>query len=77
MKKKLFECIDGSNKFSLINEEHEETNLANSEEAREVAIGKKILDEIRNSETLGIRPTRTFAKIKLLAQELIKMHTKP
>lgn len=51
--------------------EHEESDVSNPEEKREVEIGKEILNLVSLND---LTDHRTIMKISELAQELIKMH---
>ncbi len=65
---KLFENI-GTNKFKLIHEDHNETDMSNPDEKREVQIARAILRAVRM-----MSPPGNVAEIRKLANELLKMH---
>lgn len=68
--------IKGSEDMPAKNEEHDETNMKNPEEKREVQIGKEIISKTQH--LVNIIPEDDWAKyvtpIQALAKELIKMH---
>lgn len=71
--KKIFENITG-NTFKVT--EHDETDMNNPEEKREVQIGKEIISKTQH--LVQYIPQEEWAKlvtpIQALAKELIKMH---
>lgn len=73
-KQKLFENVSG-NQFKLTSEEHDETDMTNPEESREVQIGKGILANIKKIQTQGY-DQHIMTAIERLATDLIQMHTK-
>ena len=54
--------------------EHDETNMRDPEEKREVKIGKQILQLCANGEKIAGTNKTTYNQISILAEELIRMH---
>lgn len=69
--KPLFENI-GGNTFKVT--EHDETDMNNPEEKREVTIAKAILSYLVAYENENINEELCLSGIKKLAQELLRMH---
>lgn len=55
--------------------EHDETDMADSEEAREVQIGKQILRLVHSSREDPVVCEPHLDEIETLARELVSMHT--
>jgi len=53
---------------------HDETDMSNPEESRELQIGKEILEVMSDRIAWGNSNDKTYARIKKLAEELIDMH---
>jgi hypothetical protein len=60
----------------VLNESHDETDMSNPEERKELTIGKKILEIIKTCETTDASYAQTLRDIKAQAQMLVDMHTK-
>ena len=63
-----------SDKIYRLYVEHDETNMANPEEKREVQIGKKILAICKQAAESGNRFEKEGGELEKLAKELIEMH---
>jgi len=73
---KSFGYKDVVSEARFVKEEHEETDMNNSEERQEVQIAKQILQIIESDLKFDLHPSHEAAvqKIKGLAEQLIKMH---
>jgi len=60
--------------FTQVLNEHDEKDLSNPEERKEVTIGKKILNLIQTCESSDVSYKDTLEEIKKEATALLKMH---
>jgi len=75
--KKVLLTEDADEIAALAVEDHDETDMSNPEEQKEVVIGKTILKLIKQCESTPDESyIGTLRKIKAEAAKLVEMHTK-